>query len=39
LANVKRIIERSGGDVAADGVVGQGAVVYFRLQPAPRKRS
>jgi signal transduction histidine kinase len=38
LANVKRIIERSGGDVAADGVVGQGAVVYFRLQPVPEKR-
>jgi light-regulated signal transduction histidine kinase (bacteriophytochrome) len=38
LANVKRIIERSGGDVSAEGAVGQGAVVFFRLPAAEGRR-
>jgi signal transduction histidine kinase len=35
LATVKRIVERHGGHTWAQGVVDQGATIYFTLQPAP----
>ena len=35
LASVKRIVERHGGTIRAEGAPGQGATFWFRLAPAP----
>ena len=34
LASVKRIVERHGGSICAEGVPGQGATIRFTLAPA-----
>ena len=36
LASVKRIVERHGGCISAEGAPGQGATIRFTLAPAPR---
>jgi len=35
LASVKRIVERHGGEIVAEGVPGQGARFRFTLEPPP----